>query len=285
MDDKPASGMAKAVEEIGAPFYRDAIAPSAKPFGSALETIVRGINAALLPLRGFAWGVERLEEFVTSSVDPKLRMIPPDKRRPPNPNIITPALIAVRFTEEEPDVQEMFAKLIASSTDERVADRAHPAFVEIIKQLTSDEAKLLLAIGPGRRVPLLHMERHQYDEKGDHLGGYAVRKNLSRFGYTAGCKHPEQIATYINNLVRLGLLERLAVNTFYNDAEHLYREIENDPNVVTLKAVFEEQGKYRVIFIRSGTEIMPLGQDFYKVCVQPYEERAKPSATPSAPPL
>jgi hypothetical protein len=50
------------------------------------------------------------------------------------------------------------------------------------------------------------MERHQYDEKGDHLGGYAVRKNLSRFGYTAGC-----------------------------------------------------------------------------VCVQPYEERAKPSATPSAP--
>lgn len=52
---------------------------------------------------------------------------------------------------------------------------------------------------------------------------------------------------------------------------------------MTLKAVFEEQGKYRVIFIRSGTEIMPLGQDFYRVCVQPYEEREKATATPSAP--
>ena len=35
MDDKPVSGMAKAVEEIGAPFYQDAIAPSAKQLGSA----------------------------------------------------------------------------------------------------------------------------------------------------------------------------------------------------------------------------------------------------------
>ena len=57
----------------------------------------------------------------------------------------------------------------------------------------------------------------------------------------AGGHHPEQIATYVNNLVRLGLLERLAVNTFYKDAEHQYREIENDPEVVTLKAVFEDE--------------------------------------------
>jgi hypothetical protein len=72
----------------------------------------------------------------------------------------------------------------------------------------------------------------------------------------------------------LGLLEVLATNTAYADSDHLYKEIESDPDVVVLKEVNERPPTYRTNFIRSGVNLTPLGHDFIGICVEPYEQRA-----------
>ncbi|MPZ35768.1 MAG: DUF4393 domain-containing protein [Rhodospirillales bacterium] len=274
-DDKPTSGgWAKAVEEILIPFYRETIQPSAPEIGKIVATTTRTINAALVPAKGFAWTMEQLVAFFDSRVEPKRVLIPPKFRIPPKANVIAPAIDKVRFTEDSVDLQEMFAKLIASSTDKRVASRALPAFSRILSELTPDEAKILNAIGPGRRVPMVHLDRHYY-KGGNHLGGDTIAKNLSLFGVSAHCDFPENTPAYLSNIVALGLGEVLAANTVYTNAEHEYRAIETSPEVIALIKKHEAPPDIRTDFVRSGVNLTPLGQAFYSVCVQPYEERGK----------
>jgi hypothetical protein len=185
---KAAAELAKAV-----PIYPDAIQPAAKQVGTALETVGRAVNVALMPIRALVWSAEQLDTFLQTRVAPKFRNTPPEHIVTPKANVVGPALLAVRFTEEDPDLQELFANLIASAMDERIAKRAFPAFVEIMKQLTSDEAKILRAIGAGRRVPMVHLDRIIFNDEGQHIGGYTIRKNLSLFGVVAGCKYPKLI--------------------------------------------------------------------------------------------
>jgi hypothetical protein len=62
----------------------------------------------------------------------------------------------------------MFSQLLSSGVDQEKIDNAHPAFVEIIKQLSSDEAILLASVieGPRRwnfRSPL-DSEKRQFGQ-------------------------------------------------------------------------------------------------------------------------
>ncbi len=198
-DDKLASGW---VDKIGVPAYRHA-EPAVKELGEALETVMRTVNAALLPLKGLVWGVDELQEFVRSKLAAKLKDTPPQAIATPKASVVGPALDSVRYTDGDEDLQELFANLIASAMDKRVAMRAHPAFVQIIKELTSDEAKILKAIGPGRPVPIVNIDRAFLNDQGDRISGDTPHESLSRFAHDVGCELPEMFPTYISNLVRL----------------------------------------------------------------------------------
>lgn len=276
-DDRPtAGGWARAVEEILVPFYRETVQPNAPEIGKVVSTTVRTINAALVPARGFAWTMEQLAAFFEAQVAPKIRFVPLESRVPPKANVIAPAIDKVRFTEDSIDLQDLFANLIASSTDKRVASQALPAFANIISELTPDEARILKRIGPGRRVPMVHLDRHFYTA-GKHIGGDTIAKNLSLFGVLAGCDFPENTPAYLSNIVRMGLGEDLWPGTRYMgaDADAEYRQIETTPEVVALTQKHEAPPDIRTNFVRSGVNLTPLGQAFYSVCVQPYEERRK----------
>jgi hypothetical protein len=147
MDDKPSetSEIGKAVIEVvkAVPVYQDAIQPLAKQSGKALETMGRTVNALLLPIKGMIWGAEQLEEFLSRKVGGKLEKTPKEQLISPKPSVVAPALENLRFRADEDDIQELYANLIASAMDKRSAQRIYPSFVEILKQLTPDEAKLL----------------------------------------------------------------------------------------------------------------------------------------------
>ena len=242
--------------------------------GKALE-VVRAVNYVLAPLEERLWKYEQATKFIRSKVTRKLEKAPHDQiNRKPKASVVVPALEAVALTEGDPDLEELFANLVASAMDKRYGMRAFPAFVEIMKQITSDEAKILRTIGPGRPVPMIHLDRVFYNEKGQHIGGDTIQSNLSRFGYVAECQYPTLIPSYINNLVRLGLLEVLAPNTWFNTLEAEYQAIEAEPEVVELKKQHEGP-MVRTNIIRSGVRLSQLGRDFSVVCVQPYEQRAK----------
>jgi hypothetical protein len=133
-----ATGLVKAV-----PVYDDLLQPSMKEVSKSLKTVAEAINVALSPVKGLIWGYEQLEKFLLTNVAEKLKHIPPERICSPKPNLAGPTLEALKYSGHDEYLREMFAKLLATALDSETTGKAHPAFVEIIKQLNSKEAKLI----------------------------------------------------------------------------------------------------------------------------------------------
>ena len=109
----------------------------------ALTTIVKSINLALVPLSSLVWGYEKIAAWLEPKLAEKLENVPQENIVTPSINIAGPTIEAIRFTGESDELREMYANLLASSMNKETANRVHPRFVEVIKNMTADEAKLL----------------------------------------------------------------------------------------------------------------------------------------------
>ena len=83
--------------------------------------------------------------------------------------------------------------------------QVHPSFVDIIKQLTPDEAKYLKKLPPFREVlnPLIDVNFGIGDTP---TGYHPAITNFTDEGIDV-LEHPENICAYIDNLLRLNLIE------------------------------------------------------------------------------
>lgn len=115
--------------------------------GKTVLTVTKTINHCLLPLAAFNFGIEKAKKYFAerfpNDMAQKAAKIPPEEIIEPKASIAGPALQGLAFCYEEQDLKEMYLNLLASAMDGRMADSAHPAFVEIIKQLSAKEAKLI----------------------------------------------------------------------------------------------------------------------------------------------
>lgn len=152
---KAVTGLVKEV-----PVYQDAVQPLAKEAGKALQTVGKAVNAALLPIRGLVWGIEQIEGFVQTKVAKKLEDVPPENIRTPDPAVAGPALESLRYVGHKESLSELYANLLASSMDAETAKNAHPGFVEIIRNLSADEAKVLTFLYKHRVAPVIDVRRH-----------------------------------------------------------------------------------------------------------------------------
>ena len=132
---KAVTGLVKEV-----PVYQDAVQPLAKETGKILQTVGRAVNAALMPAIGLVWGIEKIEEFVYTKVAKKLEDTPVDEICSPDLAVAGPALESLRYTGHKESLSELYANLLASAMDLKTAKTAHPGFVEIIRNMSSDEA-------------------------------------------------------------------------------------------------------------------------------------------------
>lgn len=132
------TGVAKAV-----PIYQDVLQPAAQEVGKALQTVAKSVHIELAPVSALVWGYDQIKDFVSSKVAERLKNVPPENIVSPKPNIAGPALESLRYTGHEETLSDLYANLLAAAMDKATAEGAHPAFVEIINQLTPDEAKII----------------------------------------------------------------------------------------------------------------------------------------------
>ena len=189
------TGLVKAV-----PIYKDAVQPAAKEIGVGLQ---KTVHMALAPISALVWGYDKIEDFVKTSVAERLKRIPHDQIITPLPQIAGPALEALKYTGHDKNLREMFAKLLATAMDEKIATEAHPSFVEIIRQLSSDEAKICRILKVRNIIPVVNLNaRRPFPD-----GSFKTElMHFSTLGYEADCKFPKQIQGYLDNLKRLGLI-------------------------------------------------------------------------------
>lgn len=263
-----AAEIAKATADIvkSVPIYEDAIQPVAKQIGTALETVGKAVNTALIPVTGLIWGAEKIKEFIQIKVSEKLKNVPPENIISPKPNVAVPAIEALRYSGEDAQLADLYASLLATAMNKETASGAHPAFAEIIKQLTADEAKIARLFLTNMPFPLITVRweyKNPNPEEGK-VGGQEVLINFSHIGNIAGCEFPYLTPTYLDNLCRLGLAE---IPPFYHFTSlGIYDAIEKDPLVLTVIENINKHPEQKSKVERRGLKITPLGKQFITVC-------------------
>lgn len=181
---------------------------ASKNFGESAVIISKTVKNCLLPLAAVNYGIDKAKNYFERTfkkdIEEKTQSIPAENIVEPKASIAGPALQGLAFSHEEVNLKEMYLNLISSSMNSDTAEDTHPAFVEIIKQLTSLEAHLLqlylIDSAPKGIGRVLYQKQGQL--------GYIV-------GYThilpiSSAKQPyynKNIPSYIENWMRLGLIE------------------------------------------------------------------------------
>ncbi len=256
------AGVAKAI-----PVYQDVVQPAAQELGKALQTVAKTVHVALAPVSGLVWGYEQIKDFVSTKVADKLRNIPAENIITPKPNVAGPVLEALRYTGHESSLSELYANLLAASMDKATASGAHPAFVEIIKQLTPDEARMISLFLQPLALPLLDVRREYKEPTLEKSGGQYVLVNFSLLGEAVGVEFPGLTPTYIDNLCRLGLAQVPVM--FHYTAVGIYEILENSEQVQKVKTDIEANPEYVCRFERKGLQITQLGKQFAHICLVP----------------
>jgi Abortive infection alpha len=212
--DDNVTGMVKAAAELAKqiPVYEDALQPLSKETGKALGTVGRAVNAVLLPVRGLIWSVEQVGEFIESSVSQKLEEVPVENICSPDPSIIVPAFEALRYRGHEEELREMYATLLASALNIDTKDDVHPSFVEVIKQLTPDEAKLLSFLSNLKSYPEICSINDRRSVAGGREGDRerGVSSNQIKMEFLDVCfwfENKVKLKSALDNFLRLQLLE------------------------------------------------------------------------------
>ncbi len=258
---------AEAVKGIvqAVPIYQDTLQPAAKEIGTALQTVAKTIHIVLAPISALVWGYEQIKDFVSCKVAKKLENVPIENIITPKPNIAGPALEALKYCGHEETLRDMYANLLASSMNKTTAEGAHPAFVEIIKQLTPDEAKLIKYFSNSKPFPIINVRWEFKVQTELEKGGSELLTNFCLFAIEAGCEFPHLVPGYLDNLNRLGLTEipQFMIYTTIG----VYDQLEKYPEILAIKKAFDDDKKREIKINRKILQLTELGKQFCRVCV------------------
>jgi hypothetical protein len=205
-EDKQIIDAAKALglSELAPEVYRDMLQPAARQAGDGLATIAKAVKISLAPLEVAIWGYEQIKAWLSIRVTRILADREITKIEKPPLSIAGPLVFQLIFVQDEPELKELYASLLASAMDPSETS-VHPSFVSIIQQLTSDEAKILRHIAHlAEAWPCLSEGSADTGAKG------TVSFQFKNWGEKAGASHLDRSDAYLDNLLRLRILHHLS---------------------------------------------------------------------------
>ena len=257
--------------EVANEAYKDVAKPAMKSVGDSLALIPRAINAALLPVYDWVAHREYQIERTKKLLEMKLRDVQPEDVVPPEPHIAVPALQAISYSMDSSEIRGMYANLLAASMTKNRKGEVHPSYVEFIKQMAPDEARILRHIYLHNHgiIPVVTL-RLQHAEKGG-IDIVPYFTNLYRTVEDLEFCSFETTAISVDNLVRLKLLQ-------IHDGSHLtapgsYDELEQDTALTKIKNSYSLPPEHSWKYTRTYLSITSLGKSFCAICIAPQLER------------
>jgi hypothetical protein len=230
--------------------------------GAGLQMLAQ---IALAPLRFVPDVAARLPGTLRELGD-RVAAIPGDQRRAPAVAFTAQALAG--GLRSAPALRERYLNLLAAAIDGARADRVHPAFLDVLRQMTADEARIVSLFQHDGPYPVLTVQSRYK------MGGAISTelRNFSLLGEAAGCEHPERAPLYIDNLCRLGITELRP--TRLSDDTRVFRAVEEHPEVM---AAIARIGARPSSLGRATDSIVPdvqrrslfitaFGRQFYEAC-------------------
>jgi Abortive infection alpha len=250
-------GLVKAI-----PIYQDLLQPSMQELGKSLQLVAKSIKVALAPLAALVWGYDRIQNFLEAALQEKLAGVSIGKIISPKPEVAGPAIEALRFTGHNDTLRDLYANLLATAMDADTAANAHPAFVDIIKNISPDEGRIIKLFSEKHSVPLIDVHRLHLEK----LNAFeTILVNYSHLETDASCEHSQLVPSYIDNLCRLRLVE--IVDDAHIAEPNTYELLENDSQMEAIKATSPNVSQH-IRFKRKILQRTVFGQQFINACIE-----------------
>jgi hypothetical protein len=177
-----------------------------------------------------------------------------------------PAVQALTYSISEAHIRDLFANLLAADMNIDTKSNAHPAFVEIIKEMTPADAKVLGVLQKSSQVEF----RVRYGSP------HGFREVATHYSFEVDGVSVAETATSLSNLQRLGLADTMRdeaiisdeVNEKENQArmryQHMCDRVEQArKEFADRPELLAQLSPHGAVFItRSGMYLTPLGIQF-----------------------
>lgn len=255
---------AKQAEGVLTEAYKDLLSPTLQPIGQIISYIPRAIRVAAFG-KVEKWivsgeeNIKRTSEIITD----KLKDIPEEKLTDTEPYIIVPAIQQLSYTQNNEVLRNLYANLIASSMMIDKKPLVHPSFIDIIKQLTPDEAKILQGLDVltlRNAYPLVRVVANRGNDQ-DIIASNFTNISIEILDY------PLEIPTYLDNLERLKLIT-ISTGSNFPKIDLFFKDVKN--KAVQIYGEVIKELEYDELYI-SRTKyftITSFGISFIKTCCQ-----------------
>ena len=150
-----------------------------------------------------------------------------------------------------PTLRERGDELLRRSADVREEEEVHPAFARILDELLPDEARVLRLLCTAGPQPAVDVRAGALPLNAT---TELIAPGLTMIGAEAGCRRPERVPLYLDNLYRLGLV------WFSREAlpeQSRNQVLEAQPDVIEAL-----RSKRSARTVRRSIALTPFGQDF-----------------------
>ena len=239
----------------------DKLPKTTSAIDNVLSTIVNVFDVLLTPFQIAKIYKDQKLEDIKNHIIEKSKNIPEENLKDSaDLSIVGPTLEALKYTLLKDDLTELFENLLVSSLDK--TKNVFPGFVDIIRQLNSDEAKLLkfLAVN-GTNYPVITLRC----DKKDGNGGIDILTDFTSIGFGI-CEKPELTTTYLVDLARFGLIEFVSGKYLTNDK--LYEPLINHEKIKSINnKPFNDAGFNDYRIIKEYFRITEYGSAFINACI------------------
>ena len=248
-------------EELLTEIYHDTLQPSFQEASKTISFFPRVINHLLSKLDFYLLKSEYQKKELIISLENRLKSVEESKLVAPEPFVAIPALNAYSYSMDNQTLKNLYVNLLANAMNIDTKEFVHPAYVEIIKQMSPNDALVLNEINKMVNLPILQaiaVDKAEFYTFQTLLSDISILENLNI--------NINMIRFFLANLNRLGLIE-LNRDANISEYESLYKKIESNGIVQNIIATTNIDIKdYEIKFVRGYAALTPFGENFMSIC-------------------
>jgi len=124
--------------------YDDTLKQPLKSSSNAITTLVDFFhNTVMYPMQKYnLYAKDKLQNYA-DELENRAKAIPSENLISPRVNILGPTIDGLKYNLDEEHIKEMFTNILLSEMNNKQQKKVLPSYIEIVKQLSKDDAKLL----------------------------------------------------------------------------------------------------------------------------------------------
>lgn len=191
----------EAIGEIAKQGYGDLLRPFVKALGT---TLMEGWNG-LFGYRVHYWSEAQKIQFLKRFVDycEQVEAISEEHRSQIPVEIGIPVMDRLSYVQDD-DIAGKFVRLLVTASSDETINLAHPSFIHVIDNISSDEAKIL--DGMDRSTELMVITGRSKSRSAE------VKTGTGLVGTDANLLFHENVQLYLDNLTGLGVLRSNSIS-------------------------------------------------------------------------